>query len=263
MEADARTGDRATQIEYSAMVDALDLSVREFVALLSELDESDGEIPVPGLRWTIGETAAHMLTIIRRGTGDDRRADSIAGLAELNEQALHEIDTRSPSRLAELIRAEGETLVTMLGGLSQDQAAGVQVQLHAGLRADLPSALSYILCDLVAHGYDISVAANLRWDIDPAHAALDLHAIVPLLDPWLDEQVREGSRNRLAITFPGDDIAIVVEAGRGGYDAYTAARADVDDVAEVDSVDAFLALSGRRESHDTAVQLLASWFRPF
>jgi uncharacterized protein (TIGR03083 family) len=262
-ETTADTENSARQIEYAAVVDALDVSVRQFADLLDGLDEPDGERPVPGLRWSVGETAAHMLTILRRGTGDDRRADTIPGLAELNEQALAEVDTRSPAQLAELVRTEGETLVAILGGLSQDQAAGVEVQLHAGLRADLPSALSYILCDLLAHGHDISAAVNLRWDINPTHAALDLHAMVPLLEPWLVETVREGPRKRLAISFPGDDVAIVVETGEGRYRAHNADSADADGVSEVDPIETFLALSGRRESPHTAVRLLASWFQPF
>ena len=251
------------QTDLAEMIEALDTSARRLVGLLTELDESDGDRPVPGLEWSVADTAAHMLTVLRRGTGDNRRSDTLTGLAELNDEALGEIDTRSLSQLAELIQSEAETLVTILGGLSQEQAVGLEVQLHAGLRADLPSALSYILCDLLAHGYDIAVGSGVDWPIDASRAAFDLHAMVPLLGPWVVDAVRTGPPARMAFSFPGDDIALVVEAGEGRYCARRVARADLDDVVEVDPVESFLAMSGRGDSHHPAVQQIASWFRPF
>lgn len=248
--------------DLAAMLDAREAVARRFVELLRDLDEADGERPVPGLSWTIGDTAAHMLTVLRRGTGDNRRADSLAGLAELNELGLEEVETRSPGRLAELIEVEAETLGTLLGGLDPEQASGIEVELHAGVRADLPSALSYILCDLLAHGYDIATAADRPWDIDAAHAALDLHAMFPLLEPWLIEAVREGPKQRLVISFPGETEAILVEAGDRSYRAQDVDRSGAAEAHEVDPVDTFLALCGRREAQHAVVAQLASWFQP-
>lgn len=50
--------------------------------LLQQLEEISREelaAPIPGLAWTVGECAAHLLALFRRMTGDARRAPHPAG----------------------------------------------------------------------------------------------------------------------------------------------------------------------------------------
>jgi uncharacterized protein (TIGR03083 family) len=263
--AGSRSGDvvRAERINFGAMADAVHTVGDQFTDLLRGLDDDDASRPVPGLTWTVGDTAAHMLTIVRRATGDRRRADSLAGLADLNEQCLGEIETRHPHELANALTDENSTLTALLGALNTDTATSMTVKLHAGVRTDVPSGLSYVLFDFLAHGHDIAIATHRAWPIDPAHAALDLHACLPVFEPWVQHSVRTGPAQRTAVTFPGDADAIVIEVGAGTYHAQNHRRTDAaEDVSEVDPTEALLGLARRTTASSPVVQRLVSWFEP-
>lgn len=251
---------RAERISFEVIVDGLREAGAQFVSLLRELDPSDGAKPVPGMTWTAAETGVHMLTIVRRGTGDMRRSDSMPGLAVLNDRCIDEVDTRDPGEIADLLETELARLTGALGRVDEATAASMAVQLHAGVTANLASALSYVLFDLLAHGLDIARATGREWAVDTKLAALDLHAAMPLIGPWVKEAVRSGPRQRIAITFPGDGDAIVAHVGEGSYAAQNEARGA--DAEEVDPVEAFLAVAGRRPGQSPTVVRLAEWFEP-
>jgi hypothetical protein len=253
---------RAEGISFEAMVDALRRSGAAFVGLLRSLDAADGDKPVPGLTWTVAETAVHMLTIVRRGTGDMRRSDSVPGLAVLNEQCIAETPTRHVHEVADALEQEVGRLVRGLGRMDAATAEAIPVPLHAGVVADVATALSYILFDFLAHGLDLARGAGRSWEVDPADAALDLHAVLPILEPWVRDDIRSGPSQRLAVGFPGDPQAVVVEVGEGRYRAQNEARATATAVEQVDPVEAFLAVAGREPAQSPAVARLVGWFEP-
>jgi uncharacterized protein (TIGR03083 family) len=252
---------KAERISFDAMLEALQVAGDRFVALLRQLGTDDGDRPVPDLTWTVGDTAAHMLTIVRRGTGDNRRADSLAGLAELNEQGLTEVDTRVPGEIADRLAHEHATLMRMLRGFAPDRADTTVIRLHAGVHTNISSGLSYILFDFLAHGHDIARATDRPWEIDAPYAALTLHACLPILEPWVEDTTMAGHAQRQALTFPGDPDAMIVEVGDRRYRAQSQSRDEVGDAHEVDPVTTFLALAGRRPATEPASGRLASWFR--
>lgn len=251
---------RAEGIDFDAMVRAVREAGAQFVSLLKELAPADGATAVPGLEWTVAETAVHMLTIVRRGTGDMRRSDSLPGLAALNDQCIDEVETRDPAEIAASLEREVERLTRGLARVDAKTAESMAVVLHAGVTSNLPSALSYVLFDFLVHGLDIARATQHDWSIDPAQAALGLHACLPLLAPWVKDAVRSGPAQRLAMSFPGDEDAIVLHVGEGAYVAKNEARrADAD---ELDPVHVLLAISGRAPSQSPTVARLADWFEP-
>jgi len=262
MTMDPRVTARAERIDYETIVNAVDAAGDRFVALLRSLSPEDGAKKVPDMTWTVSETAAHMLNIVNRGLGDRRRADSVAGLAVLNDKCVAEVDTRAPTEIAERIETDKTTLLGLLRGQSAERAQSVAFPLHAGVRTDIPSALSYMLFDFVGHGLDIARATGREWSVDASDAALILHASLPLLGPWATEAVMSGTPQRAALTFPGDADAIVLEVGGGSYAAQNHERAEVSYAVEVDAVEAFLAIAGRAEASSSAAARLASWFIP-
>ena len=258
MRADGVVG--ASGFELSEMLDALERAGDAFVKLLRQLDAEDAVRPVPGMTWTVGETAAHMLTIIRRGLGDRRRSASIEGLAELNDQAIGEVAEREPLALATLLEQDMREYLPRLRTVPDDAARDIPVELHAGVHAELPTALSYQLFDFLAHGLDIASATRRSWTIDPASAVLTLRAALPALRPWVLDDAVAGPRQRVAFTFPGADFALVVEIGDGEYRVSSQPRDE--EAAETDPVTLFLAIGGRGEATDAVAKQLAPNFRP-
>lgn len=251
---------RANGFGLDEMVSAIDHQGTAFAALLRSLDPADGQRPVPHMKWTVAETAVHMLSIVRRGLGDTRRAGSIAGLAELNDLNLSEVFERDVHALADLIESDTRRYVDILKNASAERIAGRIVDLHAGVRADIPSALSYQLFDFLAHGWDIASAVGRTWTIDAANAILVLRAGLPALRPWVFDEILTGPPRRAAFTFPGFDAALIAATGEGAFTVVPAERDYADD--EVDPVEMFLAVAGRVPVRAPLVKDLASWFRP-
>lgn len=253
---------RAERVDYGRMIEAIDRVGDRFIAQLRGLEPSAGDRKVPDLTWTVAEVAVHMLNIVNRGLGDRRRADSVAALAELNQRCVDETDVRTPAEISDRLERDKTTLLGILRGQTPEEADRRTFPLHAGLVTNVTSALSYMLFDFLAHGLDIARGTERNWQIDPGDAALDLHACLPVLGPWADVSVMSGPVQRQAISFPGDEDAIVLEVGEGEYRAQNYSRAATADVYEVDPVATFLAIAGREPSTDPVASRLARWFIP-
>ena len=90
-----------------------DASAR-FCDLVGSLGPEDAARPVTGLDWTVGDTVAHVLTVVRRGFADRRRSAAAAETAALNEVCLEETPERDPSVLARRLRADVHTALDVV-----------------------------------------------------------------------------------------------------------------------------------------------------
>ncbi|MEO8322852.1 MAG: maleylpyruvate isomerase family mycothiol-dependent enzyme [Actinomycetota bacterium] len=230
-----------------------------FVALLRRLDPLDRDAAVPSMKWTVAETAAHMLTIVRRGLGDFRRADTLEGLAELNDQGLEEIPERDLPVLADLIEADMGTGLSLLAARNDADAAAPVFPLHVGVLADIPTAISYSMFDFLVHGYDIAKATGAHWSIQPDHAGVTLQAILPALRPWVIEEVLSGPTETVVITF-SPDVTLALHTGQGvwGVEPVKPNGAEM----RLETVELLLGIAGREEPTETTAQRLAAWFAP-
>jgi uncharacterized protein (TIGR03083 family) len=254
---------RAEGFGMGDMVGPLIATGERFVGLLRALDPDEAERQVPGMDWTVGETATHMLTIFRRAA-DPRRSTTLEGLAELNDVQIAEVDTRDVRLLADGIEAHLVVLhrIGSVGTVLWALRVGrwINVPLHMGLWADMPTASSYMLLDCLAHGDDIARATGRAWDIPQDHAALALRSSLPALGTWARREVLDGPPQQARFTFPAADFALCAEVGEGAYRVrpIDMDRADV----EVDPVNLFLAITGRREPEDEAATRIAAWYQP-
>jgi len=262
---------RADRVSYADMVEAIDSVGNAFISQLCVLHPNDGERPVPQLEWTVAETAVHMLTIVRRGLGDRRRSETIPGLAVLNDECIAEVGTRVPLEIADALTEDKARLIRILRGQTAEFARERSFPLHAGLLTDIPTALSYMLFDFLAHGLDIARGIGQEWQIRPEDAALALRACLPALGPWAKEEVVNGPAQEIALSFPGDGDPLVIQVGDGSYAAQSYGITSSDNPPEmavevvsieVDPVDAFLAVAGRASTRDPHVARLAGWFDP-
>lgn len=248
----------AVGYSFTEVVDALDTTGAAFVNLLRDLDPADADRRVPGLDWTVGETAVHMLTVLWRGTIDRRRVDSVAAMAELNALAISEVDERRPSVVADQME---ETLRGYIDALGDRDPAQV-VKIVGAVRADLPTALSCLLFDLLVHGHDIAATTGRDWLIDPAIAALDLRACLPATSPWVLPDVIAGERQKVVVGFPkAASWALAARVGNGSFTVQPVSPQHAEAI--VDPVDTLLAIAGRRVATDPPAAQLASWFGPF
>jgi len=112
-------------------------------------------VPVPGLSWTVGECAAHVVSLYRRLT----------------------TDRRPPSTVLELS--------AKLGPDYRDT-------FHAGMQVSYPQGTVVVIGELVVHGDDIARATGAPWHPLPADVLPVWRLAVPLMSGWLRPEAPAG-----------------------------------------------------------------------
>ncbi|MER6181770.1 maleylpyruvate isomerase family mycothiol-dependent enzyme [Streptomyces sp. NPDC001652] len=158
--------ERGTQTSAKgSLPDGLGQAIRETADAIAALLDgaTDMTVSVPGLEWTVGETAAHLVLagglMADLASGQERLYGdgTPQGLAAANAQSLIEFPERGAEPLAAMLVEEadrfldavdrdvavgsgGRMLVTPLGPMDQDVLA------------------SYLLTHMLGHGYDLARA---------------------------------------------------------------------------------------------------------
>ncbi|HUO48990.1 MAG TPA: maleylpyruvate isomerase N-terminal domain-containing protein [Acidimicrobiales bacterium] len=156
-----------------------DASAR-FVALAATVSPAQGSQPVPGLDWTVAETIAHVLTVVRRGFADRRRSASAGETAALNALVLAETTERDPGALAARLHADVHTALDVVYPKIPDDR---EFPFHGGVTATMTPALHVVLGEFVIHGFDVATALGVPWPIGEDEALL----LVPgeLMGAWV------------------------------------------------------------------------------
>jgi uncharacterized protein (TIGR03083 family) len=194
----ASMGSRAQVM--AALHDAAD----RFVALVDGLDPAQAGLAVPGLDWTVGETVAHVLTVVRRGFADRRRSASAQDTPALNAQVLAETPEREPAALAALLRRDIHTALDVVYPKIPDDRV---FAFHGGVTTTMTPALHVVLGEFVLHGFDVARAVGRPWPVDEHVAIL----LVPgeLLGAW----VRPDAPDEVYELHLGDATPIRFELG--------------------------------------------------
>lgn len=182
-----------------------------FVELLRALKPEDALLPVTGLVWDVGELAAHVLTVVRRGLGDCRRSDSPEATAELNAIVLHETPERDIARLADLIAQDNDTMLTIAFPRVADDR---RFPFHAGTTTTIIPAMAIVLGEFTMHGYDIATATGHPWTIAPHTAALIWKGCSDVFSGWLKPQAAPVNESYV-LHFEGEPapLSLVVREG--------------------------------------------------
>ena len=253
---------RARGVSASEVTSAVESTWSQFIALLRDLEPADGNRRVPHLEWTVSETAAHVVTTVRRSV-DLRRAITADDLGTLNDLCIEEFAERDPHVIADLLDRElsdagaGLRLMRVLWALRVGR--WLSFELHAGVKGDFLTAASHLVVDFLAHGYDIATAVDRPWTIDPTHASVAVRGCLPAAWPFIHEDVLHGPEQRVAVRLP-DSHALDFRVGDGRF-AMRSIRASASH-ATVDPVQLYLAICGRDTARDPMAARIGNWYRP-
>jgi uncharacterized protein (TIGR03083 family) len=169
----------------SHVLPALDDTAGRFAALVTAAPDPAVRVPASPA-WTVRDVAAHVATVtVRYAEGPQGRGTwtpTPVGLAGLNHQQIAALGTASAGELADRVRQDLAAL------RAQIQGYGTQMptfRFHGGERIRADVALGILLGELVVHGHDVAGALGRPWPIDPAHAALIIEGLNPILPGWV------------------------------------------------------------------------------
>lgn len=205
-------------------LDMFDRAQRRFVALVRTLP--DAATRVPHLTWTVGDTAAHVLSVLRGyhdvALGAPPLWPDLAHGDEHNARLLAAVPEREPAQLADALQGAVPGLVEVW----RDRGDG-SVPWHAGLVVPTASIVTAVANDILVHGWDISRALRRRWPISDADSVLAALGYTDILPALVDPAAAAGFSASgvlhlrggpfITFTFAGPDLVITEES---------AARAD-------------------------------------
>jgi hypothetical protein len=218
-----------TRRAHSAALDALGEAVGRTARLWRNVRDPDA--PVPGLTWTAGETAAHVIGDLRdhaetltryaRGyiTHANRNDGSPSQLSAIaNDRHLSVVPERNLNRLADMLERAAHTYLATAA--SADTTAAIPTP--NGLVINPPTMTCLLLGEQLLHGLDVARAAHLPYSISRPDALLVIPAVLTVSPQYLratrienlsvsyELRMRGGGRYRMAIR---DGAAVVTAAG--------------------------------------------------
>ncbi|MGH3969720.1 MAG: maleylpyruvate isomerase N-terminal domain-containing protein, partial [Mycobacterium sp.] len=211
---------------------ALAEAVARSAALWRGIDDLDA--PVPGLAWTAGQTAAHVIADMREYTEAlTRHVNGAGGGAEIpqgsparlrtavNDRHLVDVAERDPGRLADMLQDTAARYLAAAAAV--DPAEHAAIVTADSLVLEPAFMTSLLLGEQLAHGLDIARAARRPWTVRREDALLVIPAMLALAPNYLrpkrtrdlsvsfELRMRGGGRYRMAIE---DGAGIVTAAGQ-------------------------------------------------
>ncbi|MGP3968940.1 maleylpyruvate isomerase family mycothiol-dependent enzyme [Streptomyces sp. 6N223] len=189
---------------------------------------SDTGRPVPGLTWTLGETAAHLAQANRLMAGlaagrEHTHGDGTPGsIAEANERVLALFPERRAEPLAGMIEEQADAFVTALARRSTDERAVTPMG-----EMDLPTLGAYLLTHMLGHGYDIARAVRRPHMIDRSRVELTLPFLLAAMPRVLNADAVAGLTARYAVRLRGGPrFGVTIDRGRLTAELRQPERAD-------------------------------------
>jgi Mycothiol maleylpyruvate isomerase N-terminal domain len=210
-------------------LDALRRAAAATDELLAAMSDNQDIVPVPGLAWTVSETAAHLVTLLaqsaayasgaRDGAAERAAAPPHGGAAQRmalgNARELDSLVERRIPALRQLLASATDDYVTAITG----RRDGGPIETLFG-QEDPVAMTAALVGEQLVHGFDLARAVGQRWSIDPDAARLTLTGTAPLLPYLVDaEAIRDVSaRIEFRIVGTAAGFTLVLDHGRAAVE---------------------------------------------
>jgi uncharacterized protein (TIGR03083 family) len=209
-------------------LDALRRAAAATGELLGSISDSRADVPVPGLAWTVAETAAHLVALLRQsadfasgardGAAERAALPASGGIGErmalANARELDRLAERRIAVLRQLLESSVDEYATVIAGCR----VGGPVETMFG--PEDPAAMTAALVgEQLVHGFDLARAVGRRWTIDPDAARLTLTGLVPFLPYMVDAEAIRQVRARIEVRIAGGPrFTLVLDHGQAAVE---------------------------------------------
>lgn len=209
-------------------LDALRRSAAATGELLRSIGESRADVAVPGLAWTVAETAAHLVALLRQsaafasgardGVAERDALPASGGVGERmalgNARELDRLGERRIPVLRQLLESSVDEYATLIAG----RRGGGPVETMFGPE-DPATMTAALVGEQLVHGFDLARAVGRRWTIDPDAARLTLTGLTPFLPFMVDAAAIRHVRARIEVRIVGDPrFTLVLDHGRAAVE---------------------------------------------
>ncbi len=184
---------------------------------------TDPATPVPGLRWTVAELAAHLVADLREyteviaghGPGpamSPERATAADLTTADNQRQLAGHPERDPGRLA----TELDDAVPAFIAAAAAAPPGAPVSTPFAMPVSPATIAAIVLGEQLIHGLDLARAAGHPWPIAAEDARLVIPALMDVLPGYIDRDRARGLHVRYELRFGGDlRYQLTIDDGTG------------------------------------------------
>ena len=165
---------------------------------------ADSSAPVPGLAWTAGQTAAHVVAdmgeytevLTRHVNGETAELNIPDGSPararnSANDRHLVDVPERDMRRLADLLEAAAAKYLAAASAI--DTSERVALLTADGLVLEPAVMTCLLLGEQLVHGLDIARAAHRPWNIERDDALLAIPAALSLVPKYLRPRTTNAS----------------------------------------------------------------------
>jgi len=231
MPATDRTPERSQlgAVTIQESLDALRRAAAATGELLGSISDSDANVPVPGLAWSVAETAAHLVALLRQsaaftsgardGAAERAALPPSGGIGEQmalgNARELDRLGERRIRVLRQLLESSVDEYATLIAG----RRNGAPVETLFG--PEEPAAMTAALVgEQLVHGFDLARAVGQSWTIDPDAARLTLNGLASLLPYMVDTEATRRLRARIEVRIVGNPrFTLVLDHGTAAVEA--------------------------------------------
>lgn len=169
--------------------EAVPRHAQRFVDLIRSLSVDEVATPIPGMTWTVGEVAVHVLGVLGRYQPDFMWAPTRSALADMNAEqiAAHRATALDVSAIADEITGA----IELLGSVAPFIPLDTMVDFHLGLNVSMAAGWANLIAEFFVHGHDIASATGRPWTIPGDEFEGFWHDLIPAGAGWLRPEARQ------------------------------------------------------------------------
>jgi hypothetical protein len=150
--------------------------------------------PTNGLEWTLGQTAAHVVSDVRMHRewlrGEGTIDYGVPDLSTRNRQNAEKLGASEPGELARLLDAE----VNAFAGEVEQSLPSATIPAEVGPALTVGQVVCVLLGEFLVHGFDLATTLGRPWSIGRSEANLVAAGSLAILPQFVNEPAARGAR---------------------------------------------------------------------